>query len=149
MYSAPSIAERQEYAAIIVADGGMTGAMQLPDIAMPAANSGGYPAFFMSGIVTLPVAATFPGPEPLIAPINALETMATAPVPPGILPTRAMIISIQSFMTPVSFRMDEKTRNMTMVNSSEFCAELSMYFITLPQLPVTVRRTMKAASMAS
>lgn len=48
--------------------------------------------------------------------MNALETMATAPVPSGIFPTRAMIISMSSFMTPVSFEIDEKTMSMTDVS---------------------------------
>ena len=70
---------------------GLLGGMRMPSVPpvaeIPEAYSGEYPLRIMDGIMRLPMAATVPGPEPIMAAKNMDPRIVTMPRPPLMCPT--------------------------------------------------------------
>ena len=100
--------------ATMVDEGGIMLPRQLEALVMFAASSGEKPDFFMAGMVIVPVAIPFPGPEPERAPIKLDATTVTYPAPPVTRPRRARIISIAPSIIFVFVRMMDMATNTVM-----------------------------------
>ena len=90
----------------------MTGGMSCPPVEAVAstapANSGRHPTFFMSGIVKVPVVATFATDDPLIVPSSPDATTATFAGPPGLLPASESARSLKKRAPPLAPRKAPK-----------------------------------------
>lgn len=77
-------------------------------------SRGGYPVFFISGIVIEPVETTFATEEPLTVPCRALATTAAFAGPPTLPPQVAVARPVIQSPTPLAFRNVAKTMNRKM-----------------------------------
>ena len=88
----------------------MIGGVNCPPVEATAstapAKSFLYPVFFISGMVMVPVVATFAMADPLIIPIRADAITETFAGPPGDRPTRGREMSLMNCEKPLYFRND-------------------------------------------
>jgi hypothetical protein len=96
----------------------MMGGIKIPPVEATAstapAKAGGYPLFFIIGIVNEPVEATFAVAAPESIPKNALVITATFAGPPVLCPAMPKAISLKKSPTPEAFRKDANKMKTTM-----------------------------------